>query len=414
MNSKGSFMDHDLSIKPLRFIFIVIVPVVLVLFWIASPILSIITIFIYLLLVNPPKFINNLFIFITCLSLGLINYTKFPESDLASYLVTFERLSYYPVYEFYLVRPLDPLFYFVSSILYRLVDGHLPAFSLFWTSAIYYIAAISLLNFGRIIKLNRSWTLAAVFLLIVINYNFPLSAHLVRQYMAMSFLIYAFTCSLEGRYSSYLFFLLASLSHFSVIIFLPVIYFSMKKKVGGVELSLYLAILFLCSAVLGGTNLFLIIERIPTLGLDGLARIADRANNYALDDSAIRFRTYFDFLVYSCLCLYTLFMRKNRDGDVGKKIIFFIFYFWFLIFLFRNTDLLQLRYVFYGFGILSLSFIYTLKHREAMISIFFILMVVVAFPRFLRGLEYSGWTYIENSWRIVFYSLFDFLMYNPA
>jgi hypothetical protein len=107
-------------------------------------------------------------------------------------------------------------------------------------------------------------------------------------------------------------------------------------------------------------------------------------------------------------------MRKNRDGDVGKKIIFFIFYFWFLIFLFRNTDLLQLRYVFYGFGILSLSFIYTLKHREAMISIFFILMVVVAFPRFLRGLEYSGWTYIENSWRIVFYSLFDFLMYNPA
>jgi hypothetical protein len=384
---------------------------ILVFFWFISPVFSLIPITLFLAFVSTPRYVKLFFVFLMALSLGLVNYTKFPESDLASYYYWFKLFSQMPLIDFNKVRLVDPVFYFPTAVLAHIFSGFGPAFILFWTTVIYMLAFCAIIEFSEAVKLKSRWAIFIVFYVAFIGLGFAMTSHLVRQYTAGAFLLYGLSREVCKKRGAYLFFLLAPFVHFSTAVFLPVILlfkfadFTIRKNV------IVISCLFLISLIVGMFNLFSFSEFMPRSNILFLNYLFDKANNYTERDAGIiSWRQMFEYIVIYVFFI-SVFMKDLKNRGKYKKIFIFNTLYICLLLLFRNTSMLLVR--FYIFCIpFSITMLPSLaKNKSPIIYLFMIVLLITAPIRFFRLLEMTEWRFIENSYEIIFCSIIDFLSF---
>jgi hypothetical protein len=382
---------------------------VLCICWIIVPLYSVFTLFLFLGLIKTNNIEKYFYLFLIAVSLGLVNFTRYPESDLHTYYETFNALRDVSIYNFSQVVLLDPAFYFLSTILSHLVDGYGPYFSLFWTTIIYYIAFIAILSISKELNLSIKWTVGILSFTAFVGYNFMLTSHLVRQYVAMSFLILSFILLIRERKNVYLFFIISFLMHHSAIIFFPIIYIIKNNYIKNNNFFLYTALFLIISFIIGNENILLYLTYLPDTSFESMNFIIQKS--YILldkNDGDLRLRAIIEILTIFILVA-IVFFKDREYALIGLKILYIYIFFFSLLIIFRNTDLLLLRYSFYSYGITIIALPYIVK-KFNIFSYFLLSFLILSAPlRFIRVFENSGWTYIENSKLIIGHSLFDFL-----
>jgi hypothetical protein len=353
--------------------------------------------------------VKHLFLILVASSLGLINFTKLPESDLLTYYNYFSDFNNIPIYRFTEIVMLDPAFYLPTAILSHITNGYGPAFSLFWTIIIYYVLFLAIIEISEEFNLGYRWVIGIIFFAIFIGYGFSLTAHLVRQYVSTSFLLYAFVKALRGKKHVYLIFIISFLMHHASIIFFPVIYMSYKKKMTTFRLSLFALCFFVFAVLVGNSNLLTYFALITNTSFESINYIISKGMSYVeKNDGDVSLRYFIEF----CLLLggvFTTAILNARYREIGLKISFFFIFLTGLLILFRNTDLLLLRYYFYAFGLTVIALPYISKNIYRFTFIVLLLLIFSSPLRFFRMLENADYQYIENSYGIIFYSFFEFI-----
>ena len=381
--------------------------------WFFSPIFSTLPVIAYLYFVRVSKYEILFYFFLLSTVPGLINYTKTPLSDLYIYYQTYNELWSKDLVNLTDTVTADFFFYLVSAILAKISGGQQQLFVLFWSTTTYFTYFLTLrLAVQRAPDYNKKILIGVVFYSLCIGLSFSLSGHLVRQFAAVSLLLYSVILYSHNERSYWFFFGLAVLSHFSTAIF--VLYFfigKMDKK----NRTTIVIILFVISLIVGTFNLLNLLA--PLVGSSNdlflLHEISQKAAFYAEKmDGEVRTRELVGILLCSMLALKLYVYSKSR---VIEK--FLISYFLLIIILLftRGNDLLLLRYSFYydlfaGFVLLF----FASEHWELFyVRSFFYIIVLTAPIRFMRVISDGAWTYIDNSHTIVFNSVISFLSYHP-
>lgn len=118
--------------------------------------------------------------------LALVNVTKRPESDLATYLEAFEYAQHLDLGPFLLLNTREPLYYVSLYGLANLpgVDGRIYVF--LSTLLPYLLFGTAVLRIGVALRLERRSLLSLLLFLLFFGQLFSLSAHLFRQFLAAS------------------------------------------------------------------------------------------------------------------------------------------------------------------------------------------------------------------------------------
>lgn len=382
--------------------------------WILSPIISVFAICLFLAYFNPSKNTYLFYFFLIAAAHGLVNYTKVPASDLEMYNDTFKLYLDQNILQAGRTILLDPFFYYTSYFVTKLSFGNLPVVALFWTIFTYYTFFYALYEYDKIFQSsNRLRLIFIVFFSFFIGLDFQLSAHLMRQSAALSLAMLGIAMYCRGKRIYRLFFVLAFLTHFSTVIFIPIIFLTRLRKH-------FLAIAVVVCMVLGYiVSTLNILEVVNGLHLNPsnplFASITDRAQMYQeKDDGGVTVRLMIEMLLYLLIAIYVLIragkLFEKKETAIGAR-RFLAIYMCFSIFvaLIRNNLLLSLRYFFYLYH-LSAFAIFTFSRVRSYVLFSFVLLLVFTAPvRYFKGLEASAFIYIDNTVKLMSYNVFDFL-----
>jgi len=384
----------------------------LTLLWLSFPIFSIIPIVIYITIMPTSKSELNYYFFLLALVPGLINYTKLPAEDLLIYNRTYRELYSVRLMDFYTVISADYFFYFISAAISKIFDGREQYFVLFWTTISYYVYFLTLHLCARsMAKYDKRILIGTVVYSLFIGLSFTLSGHLIRQFAAASFLVYAIVLfSLQNR--NFVTILAISIfCHFSAMIF---IFGFIFNKISKRTLIVLLISLMTASLLIGQFNILELIA--PALGRVGtsffMQEIAEKSAIYTNEMAGeVRMRELISIVFFTCLGIYLY--RHSAERIIKKFMIFYFLLFLILLFT-RNNEMLLLRYSYYvdffaGFLIL---FAFIEYWDRFYIKIIFLILITTAPIRFFGVLSGHLYDYIDNSPTIVLNNVFDFLSYH--
>jgi hypothetical protein len=381
---------------------------ILVVFWLFFPIISILPISLYLAVTKTSK--SDIYFYLGLLALvpALINSTKIPVSDLKVNYEAFDVLYEKGViYFFKFSEARDIFFYGVSYIMSKIVFGNNNLILLLWTFIIYLNCFLSLFEFAKNDKTQCKWLIiACIYITLFWGISISVSGHLLRQFVAMSFILLSLTKFNNGSKVYIIYLIFGCLSHFSMIIF---VLFFILSKIKISILKIAFPVIILLSLVLGESNtLPLLTDYLPE----------------SLRTKAIIYHTKNDgesssfYLVIFSLAAIFFTIKAGTEKDR--------YYFWFvyicylaLLLFFRNNALLYLRYhyCYKFFAVLILYKILIFSYRTLVLKYFVILfsfpfIVYVTFY-FFKDIIYCPWQYITNEpFSLCLTSVFDYLSFS--
>ena len=260
-------------------------------------------------------------------------------------------------------------------------------------------------------KYDKRILIGTVVYSLFIGLSFTLSGHLIRQFAAASFLVYAIVLfSLQNR--NFVTILAISIfCHFSAMIF---IFGFIFNKISKRTLIVLLISLMTASLLIGQFNILELIA--PALGRVGtsffMQEIAEKSAIYTNEMAGeVRMRELISIVFFTCLGIYLY--RHSAERIIKKFMIFYFLLFLILLFT-RNNEMLLLRYSYYvdffaGFLIL---FAFIEYWDRFYIKIIFLILITTAPIRFFGVLSGHLYDYIDNSPTIVLNNVFDFLSYH--
>ena len=344
-------------------------------------------------------------------ALGLINASKQPVSDLLNYYNWSIEFNAIDITDYFIIRPIDPIFYLPTAIASHIFNGYPPTFSFFWTVFTYLLLSYSVIGIGAANSLGHKSTVGLLFFGIAVDYSFPLSGHLVRQYASMSLLIFSISLLLQGNKKYSYIFILSALTHFSSLIFTPAFLISKKEfsnKNNQIVIIILLTIIFY---IIGSYNL---LEIINSMGLNGgtfINDMAERSSLYAdIESSDINIPLFFTYVIFLIIFLFNYLTKKGND-KIGFQILIFSSLYFLVLIITRNSGLLFDRYFFYGPVILIILMAYVFSKYIYAEILYIPLLVILSLIYFFRILSGSEFNYIDNSYNIITFSIFDFIFY---
>ncbi|MBU3615523.1 EpsG family protein [Polynucleobacter sp. Latsch14-2] len=379
--------------------------------WCISPIFSIGFLFIFFAKYKLNR--TNKFIVLLLISsaLGLINASKQPISDLLNYYNWYIEFNAIDITDYFKIRPIDPVFYLPTAIASHIFNGYPPTFSFFWTVFTYLLLSYSIIGIGAANSLGQKSTVGLLFFGIAVGYSFPLSGHLVRQYASMSLLIFSISLLLQDNKKYSYIFIFSALTHFSSLIFAPAFFISKKEffnKNNQIAIILILSIIFY---IIGSYNL---LEIINSMGLNGgtfINNMAERSSLYSeIEGSNINAALFFLYVIFFIFFIFT-YAVKNGNDKIGFKILIFLSFYFLVLIITRNSGLLFDRYFFYGPVILIILMAYLFSKYIYTEILYIPLLVISSIIYFFRILSGSEFNYINNSYNIITFSIFDFIFY---
>lgn len=120
---------------------------------------------------------------------GIINSLKIYESDLVNYIDAYKLSEKYNALDFTFSYGKEPLFYFFTFAVNYLSNGAEAVFVVLFTMLGYFVLLYAIWKTHKHYKLRTSDFVFAVLCTLLFPSLFSLSAHLVRQFIASSFII---------------------------------------------------------------------------------------------------------------------------------------------------------------------------------------------------------------------------------
>lgn len=216
--------------KNIRVLFFLSIPAFLF-----FPFLTLVGIIIYFLLfkVSRPLYFYVLFALLA-LYIGAVNTTKVPESDLGVYYDSFRAVAFYSLPDYlqsdYANKGKEPVYYIFNYLIYQFSGGNFVFFVWLFTVTGYLFLFGAVYKFYRKIHGDSLSILLAVCILAFFNQYFNLTAHLVRQVLALSILMYYIVEKVFYHKNHYVLLVSAILIHSSVLFFVPLLFLPLLKK----------------------------------------------------------------------------------------------------------------------------------------------------------------------------------------
>lgn len=354
---------------------------------------------------------STFYLLFTLLSiyLGLINVTKVPESDLINYYEYFFLVEDFPFLTYILLVGKEPVFFIFNYIIYYLTNGSIHFYILITTIIAYTFFFLAISNFFQAIKASQKVVLSAVIFAAFFPQLFSLSAHLIRQFMAASILLYALVQKIFYQKTVWPFLLLAILTHSTSLLFVPMLYLNaLRKKLNFKIVVMLMVLLYIIPISIGFASELLT----KIIGNNFLTYALNRVEN----ENLFGFQPIDPLqLILMAIMVFILFIRQygiskfsNNNSTTGFfhfTNIFYIFCIFILVNLSRN-DLAQ-RFSFYSYFFLPLvlPLAFNLKTKNSRYIRIVISMFMLVF--FIYRLAYGSWEYGSIT-QILFGNVFNF------
>lgn len=321
-------------------------------------------------------------VFLSCY-LSFINTNKFLESDLLGYSISYENSRLYGYIGAISKEPL----YFIFELIFSKLNLPFSFFLFFITFSCYMLLYKAALNFA---DKNKFFDALFLILLITFSFNiFNLSAHLVRQFIAMS--VFVFAVSLQSRKKLISLSFIAFFFHSSMVLFIPLIYLKPLHK----KLTLNTTLLLLFGTgfmLIVGNYVLIILSNIPFLDYV-INRSINDSDSFTTNESIglNGFLFLFFTMFFNILC--QLYYRKKEENFLFFNIISFIVVFIIVAGTFNN--LLAYRYLFYLYLFLPylLFKLLLIFKNYQILSIFKFLIIVSLVFMFFFKIKNGVWDF---------------------
>ena len=346
-----------------------------------------------------------LYLFLLSLYLGLINATKIPESDLIGYIDIFEDVEYYSFRTYIFLAGKEPVFFLYNYIIYYLIGGNTSSYIII-TSVIAYMFFFCAINkFLRLYSKN-SIIIFSIIIAAFFPQLFSLSAHLIRQFLAASILLYAIVLKLFYNKKVWFFLLMAVLIHSTTLLFIPLMYLKPLKNKLSVKNGTFILLLIV------GVGLFL-----PTVSEIIVNSVGNNIFTYAFTrvnraNIELEELSVLSFVVLAIIFFILILIQYHKSGEKIRILTpgiihlanIFLIYAIFIIANLNNTEI-SLRFFFFTYFffplIVPLSFLMVKNNLifiKELISVAFIIF-------FIYKLKYGAWEYASLN-KLLFSNIF--------
>lgn len=370
---------------------------ILGLIFLFTPVLSGVLSFFILTFYKQTNVITKSCLFYLALLLGMINSLKVPESDLVNYKYFFDIIKNTNFYSYLFINGKEPLFFTFNYITYFLTSGSFKLYMIIFTTIAYYLFFLSIFKIHKKIKLSNNSFILSISIAFLFPNLFALSAHLMRQFLAASIVIYFLVTYVFYQRKNYLFLLASILTHTTSVLFAIVFIPFFKKSISLFKilyLSAFSVVVFLLIFVFSN-QLLAIFEGVPVLSYL-FKRVSNVEDAWETDN--LGFINFF-LLLFNVIVTY-----RASILDYSNKLLQPIFYLNLLLFLFvlinyNNTEI-ALRFSFYAYFLFPISFyflpnIFTKKINLFFDKIIFIPIIIIFGFLFVSKLNSGTWSYLN-------------------
>jgi hypothetical protein len=319
-----------------------------VILFLIYPYLAIIFLFFALVLLkNVNK--NLAFIYFTFLALflGFINSTKMLESDLQTYYEQFKLIKNASLLEFLLLNGKEPGFYIFKYIAYYVVSGDFKLYLIVFTFISYFVLFVAI--YRMLTKLNmKLYIVFAVTIIAFFGPYFSLSAHLMRQFFAASFLLYFIVEKVFYQKSNWVILFFVVLCHTTTLLFVPLVFLKvLDGKINLKRIAIIIPVVVLISFFY--IQISMVLAELSS-GYPMISYVFERSGE-VMDkndgDIGIIGMSLLIFLLL--LSLWRIYLYKSVQKTLVKFLNIFIFFAVFIIMI-LNQPLLSLRFFFYVYA----------------------------------------------------------------
>ncbi len=327
--------------------------------FVVNPLVSLVLLFSLSFLRKPAK--SNYYIIFSLVSLylGFINSTKIPESDLITYKYQFLDAGTEPFIKYIFSYGKEPVFYAINYLVYHLTSGNFELYLIFLTFISYQFLFVSIYIYYRKIGSSDNLILFSIALAALFPELFSLSAHLLRQFLATSLLIYYIVNLIFLKKNYWPILIISIFTHTTVLFFVPFIfipYFKAKIKLrhflGLLPVFVLLKLFFNRIVSVAATS-----PELPQFIRYGFERADTKTIANLGELPAI---AYLMVIVLFLISLYFIYIYKNTNDQIVQFLNIFLILMVFVLFNSGNSEIC-VRYFFFIY--FFFPFIFTLPFR---------------------------------------------------
>lgn len=335
----------------------------------------------------------KIYFLLLAISLGLINSTKIPESDLINYYDYFLNAGNYSLVNYLILYGKEPLYYIYNYLFYHISGGNTQTFMVFTTIIGYWFFFQAIYKYLKALNAKQDVIIFSIVIAAFFPQLFSLSAHLIRQFLAASIVFYAIVQKLFYKKTALPLLLIAAFTHSTAWLFLPLVYLKpLQRKLGLINITIIIVFVGLL-----GSFLQIISNKIVSiLGSNFITYVFIRLTQQTyVELDSLPLLSF--FLLGALLIIAFYFQYKEHKTNFyhpAIKHFLNIFICFFIVLLtFINHSELLVRFFFYTY--FFLPFILPLVLNQQNIYYYstrlFIMLTMVAF--FFYKLEHGIWEY---------------------
>lgn len=332
----------------------------------------------------------KIFYFLLSVFLGFINLTKIPESDLASHASRFLAASNFSYLEYLIFFGKEVSFYSINYLIYYLFNGSVNVWILIITILSYYLYFYSIHKFFRFFKVNNRILLFAIILAAFFPQLFSLSAHLIRQFLAATVMIYFLIEKIFYKKNCWYLIPLGVFVHSSSLFFFIFAYLNfLKEKPNKSNIRFF--IILIGSLVFYQISAKLILPF--TSGLGPVYYIFERASlDTTFELGSFLFWDYLFLILLSLIFIYS--STKIKLAGYSEELNHFVNIFLILVFfILINLEQSELSNRFFFYVWFFVPFIIPLFLLEKTKIVLRNLVMTALLPFFFFQLSYGTWHY---------------------
>jgi hypothetical protein len=299
----------------------------------------------------------------------------------------FVQAGVYPIKNYLKVFGKEPVFYLFTYFFYHISNGNFKIYVLFFSFISYLFLFISIYLFYA--KLNQLHNIIfAVLLIAFFRLQFGLSAHLVRQFLASSLIMfYLINVTIYNRNNWYLL-IISIFIHTTALFFVAIVYLPLlKNKIREKTLILFLCLVLIIFSIFSTINQFFLKT---TKGIFFINYIFTRTSReLSIIDFGMNLRTFTFLFLLMSIVLYLIYFKKMT---FPKSVNYFYNIFLALcIFILVITDqpLLSIRFFYYTYFFLPFILPLVIPRINFMRS----LIILFLFINFLIDIEIGFFKY---------------------
>jgi EpsG family len=387
------------------------ISLLVLLLFLIQPFLTLVMVVVLAMTINdlPRRYIYVVALIGSCY-LGLINATKYPDSDLINYLDWFASARELPLNTFLLTNSREPLYFLGLYGIANLPYSSNQLFVFLSTLISYLIFLFAVIRTGVHLKIRGKVIIAYISLLLFFAPLFSLSAHLMRQFLAASIVTLFLSEYIASGKRRWGILLTAILIHYSAAVFIFVALLKKHDKLTS-TISLVLYVVTLPLIYIVSKSVAPLFSDVPVLGFV-FTRVAAEEGADLENLSTIAILFSLAMILVSTLNMRLL--RRTAGTEAGLWCVNIGVIIIGIISIIANTQTqlseIAIRFFFYLYFLSGLTLsmqIASLTSPQRLLAA----CSLIVYPLFTYKLQFGEWSYaplsnllISPSWHLWSYS----------